>query len=147
MLFSSKGTPAQKIEWAQLQEMIQAGDVKEVQFVRNDFKGNVTMRPDKMSKYADLFPNGKLPSSAPQFFFLTSSKFDPEVEFARLNGELEEESQTKLIITNDVKIWENVLEWVFPLLLIIIFWMWMNLNIFLTIQCFYGYDFKHIYFC
>ena len=125
MLFSSKGTPAQKIEWAQLQEMIQAGDVKEVQFVRNDFKGNVTMRPDKMSKYADLFPNGKLPSSAPQFFFLTSSKFDPEVEFARLNGELEEGSQTKLIITNDVKIWENVLEWVFPLLLIIIFWMWM----------------------
>ena len=66
MLVSSKGAPAEKIEWAQLEEMIQAGDVKEVQFVRNDFKGDVTVRPEKMNKYSDLFPGGKVPSSAPQ---------------------------------------------------------------------------------
>lgn len=125
MLFSSRGVPAQKIEWAQLEEMIKAGDIKEVQFVRNDFKGDVTVRPDRMSKYSDLFPGGKVPASAPQFFFLTSSKFDPELEFARLNAFLEPQDKTKLVITNDAKIWENVLEWVFPLLLFILLWVWM----------------------
>ncbi|MBQ0127903.1 MAG: ATP-dependent zinc metalloprotease FtsH [Bacteroidales bacterium] len=125
MLFSSRGVPAQKIEWAQLEEMIKAGDIKEVQFVRNDFKGDVTVRPDRMSKYSALFPGGKVPASAPQFFFLTSSKFDPELEFARLNAFLEPQDRTKLVITNDAKIWENVLEWVFPLLLFILLWVWM----------------------
>ena len=125
MLFSSRGVPAQKIEWAQLEEMIKAGDIKEVQFVRNDFKGDGTVRPDRMSKYSELFPGGKVPASAPQFFFLTSSKFDPELEFARLNAFLEPQDRTKLVITNDAKIWENVLEWVFPLLLFILLWVWM----------------------
>ena len=125
MLVSSKGAPAEKIEWAQLEEMIQAGDVKEVQFVRNDFKGDVTVRPEKMNKYSDLFPGGKVPSSAPQFYFLTSSKFDPELEFARLNAFLDPKDRTKLVIVNDAKIWENILEWVFPLLLFILLWVWM----------------------
>ena len=125
MLLTSKGVPAQKIEWAQLEEMIQAGDVKEVQFVRNDFKGDVTVRPEKMNKYSDLFPGGKVPSSAPQFYFLTSSKFDPELEFARLNAFLDPQDRTKLVITNDAKIWENILEWVFPLILFILLWVWM----------------------
>ena len=125
MLLTSKGAPAQKIEWAQLEEMIQAGDVKEVQFVRNDFKGDVTVRPEKMNKYSDLFPGGKVPSSAPQFYFLTSSKFDPELEFARLNAFLDPQDRTKLVITNDAKIWENILEWVFPLILFILLWVWM----------------------
>ena len=125
MLLTSKGAPAQKIEWAQLEEMIQAGDVKEVQFVRNDFKGDVTVRPEKMNKYSDLFPGGKVPSSAPQFYFLTSSKFDPELEFARLNAFLDPQDRTKLVIINDAKIWENILEWVFPLILFILLWVWM----------------------
>ena len=125
MLLTSKGVPAQKIEWAQLEEMIQAGDVKEVQFVRNDFKGDVTVRPEKMNKYSDLFPGGKVPSSAPQFYFLTSSKFDPELEFARLNAFLDPQDRTKLVIINDAKIWENILEWVFPLILFILLWVWM----------------------
>ena len=125
MLFSSKGVPAQKIEWAQLESMIEAGDVKEVQYVRNDYKGEVSVRPEKVNKYIDLFPGGKLPQSAPQFFFLTSTKFDPEGEFARLNEALEPQDQAKLVIINDAKVWENILEWVFPLLLIILFWVWM----------------------
>ena len=125
MLFSSKGTPAQKIEWAEVKEMIEAGDVKEVQFVRNDFKGSVTVRPDRMSKYTDKFPGGKLPSGAPQFTFLTSSKFDPELEFGALNETLDDNSKAKLVITNDARVWENVLEWTLPLILFILLWVWM----------------------
>lgn len=125
MLFSNRDTRALKIEWAQVQNMISSGDIKEIRFVRNDFKGSISLKPEKAAGYADLFPGGKLPKSAPQFYFLTSSKFDPETEFARLNDSLPEKDRVKIIMENDAKIWNNVIEWIFPVLMLIILWSWM----------------------
>ncbi|MCQ2167893.1 MAG: ATP-dependent zinc metalloprotease FtsH [Bacteroidales bacterium] len=125
MLFSNRDTRALKIEWAQVQNMISSGDIKEIRFVRNDFKGSISLKPEKAAGYADLFPGGKLPKSAPQFYFLTSSKFDPETEFARLNDSLPEKDRVKIIMENDAKIWSNVMEWIFPVLMLIILWSWM----------------------
>ena len=125
MLFSNRDTRALKIEWAQVQNMISSGDIKEIRFVRNDFKGSISLKPEKAAGYADLFPGGKLPKSAPQFYFLTSSKFDPETEFARLNDPLPENDRVKIIMENDAKIWNNVIEWIFPVLMLIILWSWM----------------------
>ena len=125
MLFSTKSARPEKIEWAQLQEMIMAGDVKEVNFVRNDFKGTVSMKPEAMSRYTNLFPSGKVPDSSPQFFFITSNKFEPETEFAAINENLPEKDKVKLIMENDPKVWDGILEWVLPFLLLIILWGWM----------------------
>ncbi len=125
MLFSSRGVPPAKIEWAEVKEMIQAGDVKEVHFIRNDYKGNVSVLPDRMSKYADRFQGGKVPASSPQFFFLTSPGFDPEQEFALLNEGKPASGQAKLVIENESRIWENLLEWGLPFLLLILMWVWM----------------------
>ena len=125
MLMSSRAVPPAKIEWAEVKAMIEAGDVKEVEFVRNDFKGSVTVAPEKMSKYSSYFIEGKVPESAPQFFFLTTGAFDPETEFAALNDGLPLDKQTKLVVINESNIWENVLQWVFPILFIVIMWMWM----------------------
>ena len=125
MLFASSGPAPQKIEWAQVQDMVVNGDVKDIHFVRNDFKGNVSMKPESMSKYADLFTNGKIPKSSPQFIFLTSTSFEAEREFAALNEQLPEDAQVKIVMENDAKVWGNILEWVLPLLLLIILWSWM----------------------
>ena len=72
----------------EVQEMIRKGDVAEISFVRNDFKGEVKMRPDRIAKYSDKFRGGIPPRRAPQFYFLVSTKFDPEVTFSSLNAEL-----------------------------------------------------------
>ena len=125
MIFGNRGPEAQKIEWAQVQEMFRDGDIKEIKFIRNDFKGLVAVRPESMSKYTSMFPGGKTPRSAPQFFFLTSSKFDPENEFAALNAALPEDRQTKIVMENETKIWGEVLEWVLPILLLFLLWGWM----------------------
>lgn len=114
-----------KLEWAQVEQMIKEGDVKEVTFVRNDFRGSVTIRPDRLSKYEKLFKDGEVPSRSPHFFFLVSPKFDPEFEFARLNSDLPEDSRTKLVMVNETKIWEEILQWILPILLMILFWVWM----------------------
>ncbi len=125
MLWGSRGVPPAKVEWSDVTEMIAAGDVKEIEFVRNDYKGSVSIKPDRMSGYKDLFPGGVVPKSAPQFFFLTSTSFDPETEFDKLNAGLDDADKVKLIIENDAKIWENLLEILLPLVLLIVLWVWM----------------------
>ena len=123
MLFSNRSLP-EKLEWAQVEQMIRDGDVKEVKFVRNDFRGTVSLRPEAVQKYVALYPGGTPPKSSPQFFFLTSNKFDPETVFQELNSSLEEGNRTKLVIENDEKLWQGLLEWL-PMVLLIVFWFLM----------------------
>ena len=124
LLFNNSGANPQKIEWAEVQEMFLNGDIKEIDFVRNDFKGNITVRPDRISKYADRF-GGKVPVSSPHFIFLVSDKFDAEKEFGELNAKLAPGDQVKIVMTNDSRMWSNVIEWIiFPVLLIVM-WIWM----------------------
>ena len=126
MLFdNTTSARPQKIEWQQVQQMMLDGDVKEIQFVRNEFTGRVSVKPESVSKYASLFQSGKVPSRSPQFFFLTSNHFNPELEFAGINAGLDSENQVKLVIVNEVNFWGDIMEWVFPLLILFIFWGWM----------------------
>lgn len=124
LLFRNPGANPSKLEWAEIEEMIESGDVKEVKFVRNDFRGEVTIRPDRIAKYESKFQDG-IPARSPHFFFLVSSRFDPETVFSELNENLEPEYRTKLVIENETKIWGNILEWVLPVLLLVLFWVWM----------------------
>ena len=124
MLFSNSGPNPQKTEWADVKEMIEAGDVKDIVFVRNDFKGEITIRPDRLSKYSERF-GGKVPSSSPHFWFYVSSKFDPENEFAALNADLPSDGHFKVIMDNDDNVWGHIMDWfLFPILLILM-WIFM----------------------
>ena len=125
LLLNNSGANPQKIEWAEVQEMFRSGDIKEIDFIRNDFKGNITVRPDRLNKYADKF-GGKVPPSSPHFIFLVSDKFDAEKEFGELNAGLPAgEKQVKIVMENDSRMWTSILEWIiFPVLLILM-WIWM----------------------
>ena len=125
MLFRQSGPAPAKIEWTQVREMMLEGDVKEIEFVRNDFKGMVTVQPDKLGKYASYYITGKVPSRSPHFYFLTSTRFDPEAEFDQINAQLPAENQVKVVMENDARIWANVLEWIIPLVLLFALWAWM----------------------
>ena len=125
MLFSQNGTSPAKIEWAEVQSMFKAGDIKEIHFVRNDYKGTVTVKPDRLAKYSSKFPGGEVPSRSPHFNFLVSARFDAEKEFGELNATLPEADQVKIIMENDAKAWVDILEWlIFPLLLVLM-WVFM----------------------
>lgn len=124
MFFNQGGANPQKIEWEQVKEQIEAGDVKEIVFVRNDYEGRVTIRPDRLEKYADLF-GGTVPKKSPHFIFLVTSNFNAEETFGELNASLPEESRFKVVIENDNKVWSSILEWLlFPILLIAM-WIFM----------------------
>lgn len=124
LAFFSGGSNPQKAEWSDVKEMIVSGDVKDILFIRNDFKGEVTIKPDKQAKYSERF-GGKVPSASPHFWFYVSNKFDPEAEFDRLNSELPADNQVKIIMENDDNVWGHIMDWfLFPILLIAM-WIFM----------------------
>ena len=129
MLMNNSGPGPQKVEWAQVKQMILDGDVKDIRFIRNDYKGSITIKPESLGKYSDLFPAGQLPAKSPHFTFLVSDKFDAENEFENLNSELALSNPgadpVKFYIENDSKMWRNVLDWLIWPILIILMWVWM----------------------
>ncbi|MCR5244737.1 MAG: ATP-dependent zinc metalloprotease FtsH [Bacteroidales bacterium] len=125
MLFNNTGPGPQKVEWAQVKQMMLDGDVKDIHFIRNDYKGSITMKPDCLGKYADLFPGGQTPSKSPHFTFLVSGSFEAEKEFEAINDRLPEDSQVKIVMENDSKSWLSILEWLIWPLLLVLMWVWM----------------------
>ncbi|MCI6629007.1 MAG: ATP-dependent zinc metalloprotease FtsH [Bacteroidales bacterium] len=114
----------QKTEWATVREMALAGDVKEVDFVRNEYKGLVTLKGESLEKYASDF-GGKVPVRSPHYIFLATDHFDVEKEIASLNAGLEKENQVKLVINQGNNFWSNIMDWIFPLVLIILMYVMM----------------------
>lgn len=125
MLVGNSNASPQKIEWTQVQEMITNGDVKDVHFIRNENKGLVGMKPESVNKYVELFESGRIPSSSPQFFFLVSSKFEPETQFAQVNETLDKGSQVKLYIEQKSNFWGSIAEWILPIIILIALWSFM----------------------
>ena len=68
MFFNQGGANPQKEEWADVKKQWLAGDIKEVTFIRNEYEGRVTIKPDALSKYEDSF-GGNVPNKSPHFIF------------------------------------------------------------------------------
>ncbi len=129
MFFNQGGSAnPQKEEWADVQKQWLAGDIKEVTFIRNEYEGNVTIKPDRLEKYSEKF-GGKVPKKSPHFIFLVSGSFNAEEMFGELNAQLPENEQVKVVIENHESIW-GMLEWIiFPLLLLLMwFFMFRGIN-------------------
>ena len=123
MFFSQKSANPQKEEWDTVKKQWLAGDIKEVTFIRNEFEGHVTMKPDKLDKYADQF-GGNVPARSPHFIFLVSGSFNAEEMFGELNDQLPENERVKVVIENKENFW-GMLDWIiFPLMLILM-WSFM----------------------
>ena len=113
----------QKEEWADVRQQWLDGDIKEITYIRNEYEGRVTIKPDKLAKYADKF-GGKVPSRSPHFTFLVSGSFNAEEMFGELNEQMPADDQVKVVIENHESFW-GILEWlIFPLLLILM-WVFM----------------------
>ena len=125
MLFKNSDVPAKKVEWSQVQQMVLDGDVKDIHYIRNEYKGEISVKPESLSKYSEFFPEGKFPKSSPQMYFLTSTKFDPETEFAALNTSLPEGSKVLVYMENRTNIWGGMLEWIIPILMLVMLYVLM----------------------
>ena len=123
MFFSQKSANPQKEEWDAVKAQWLAGDIKEVTFIRNEFEGEVTIKPDRLEKYASQF-GGNVPARSPHFIFLVSGSFNAEEMFGELNDQLPADERVKVVIENKENFW-GMLDWIiFPLMLILM-WSFM----------------------
>ena len=123
MFFNQGGANPQKIEWEEVKTLWLKGDIKEVVFVRNEFEGQVTVKPDKLANYENRF-GGVVPKKSPHFIFLVSSSFNAEEMFGELNSDLPVDEKVKVVIENKENFW-GMIEWlIFPALLILM-WVFM----------------------
>ncbi|MDD6364799.1 MAG: ATP-dependent zinc metalloprotease FtsH [Bacteroidales bacterium] len=121
MFGGSNSANPQKIEWDEVKEMFAAGDIKKINFIRNDFKGEITIKPECLEKYASRF-GGSVPKKSPHFNFLVSGSFNAEEMFGELNAALPEGEKVKIEITNNDRSLSKVLDWIiFPLMLILMY--------------------------
>ncbi len=123
MFFNQNDTNPQKEEWDEVKKQWLAGDIKEVVFIRNEFEGHITMKPDRIEKYSDLF-GGNIPAKSPHFIFLVSGSFNAEEMFGELNSQLPDDEKVKVVIENKENFW-GLVDWIiFPLILILM-WSFM----------------------
>ncbi len=123
MFFNQSGANPQKEEWDEVRQQWLAGDIKEVVFVRNEFEGHVTIKPDRLAEYEEKF-GGVVPKKSPHFVFLVSGSFNAEEMFGELNDRLPEGEKVKVVIENRENFW-GIIDWlIFPLLLILM-WVFM----------------------
>ena len=123
MFFNQGGANPQKEEWADVKDQWSAGDIKEIVFVRNKYDGQVTIRPDRLEKYADKF-GGNVPKKSPHFFFSVTPSFNAEETFEELNSTLPADEKVKVVVETHESVW-GMLEWlIFPLLLVLM-WVFM----------------------
>ena len=123
MFFNQDAANPQKEEWDEVKKQWLAGDIKEVVFIRNEFEGHITMKPDRIEKYSSLF-GGNVPKKSPHFIFLVSGSFNAEEMFGELNAQLPENEKVKVVIENKENFW-GMIDWIiFPLILILM-WSFM----------------------
>ena len=123
MFFNQDGANPQKEEWADVRKQWLDGDIQEVVFIRNEYEGRVTMRPDSISAYADVF-GGNVPKKSPHFIFLVSGSFNAEEMFGELNAQLPADRQVKVVIENKESFW-SAFEWLFFPLMLLVLWFFM----------------------
>ena len=128
MFFNQGGANPQKVEWDEVRTLWTEGDIKEVVFIRNEFEGHVTVRPDRLGKFEDMF-GGNVPEKSPHFIFLVSGSFNAEEMFGELNAQLPADEKVKVVIENKENFW-GIIDWlIFPLLLILMwFFMFRGIN-------------------
>ena len=124
LLFSNRGVPSIEVQWAEVKQMLADGDVKQVNFVRNDFTGTVSLRPDRINKYLGKY-NGQFPDRSPQFRFMVSSKFDPEASFEEINSTLPADNQFRVVMENNNTNWGDIIQWGIFGLFFILMWVMM----------------------
>ena len=127
MLFGSSEPAPEKIEWDEVKTMWMDGDVKQVTFVRNDFEGEVAIKPDKMEKHVGRFAAG-MPKQSPHFTFMVSSSFNAENEFGALNDSLAvkmPDAEKVKVVVESRDSWWSIIDWIFFPLLLIIMWVFM----------------------
>ncbi len=122
---NANASDPKEIEWKKVEQIASEGDIQSITFVRNEYRGEIALRPESVAAYKEEFDGGRVPRQSPHFTFKVSDKFNPEESFGALQDSLSVHGfePFSVTMTEEEHFWANILEWLlFPVILIV---MWI----------------------
>jgi cell division protease FtsH len=122
------GSSPQETSWYKVKSrMIQNGDIKKIEVVRNLNKVNIYLKPESIESYSELSSGtiAKPSVAGPHFYFTIGSieTFEKNLEKAQVN--LAEQDKNNPVYTEQRDWFSEVLSWVLPLAFFVFIWMFM----------------------
>ena len=81
---NANASDPKEIEWKKVEQIASEGDIQSITFVRNEYRGEIALRPESVAAYKEEFDGGRVPRQSPHFTFKVSDKFNPEESFGAL---------------------------------------------------------------
>ena len=122
---NANASDPKEIEWKKVEQIASEGDIQSITFVRNEYRGEIALRPESVAAYKEEFDGGRVPRQSPHFTFKVSDKFNPEESFGALQDSLSVHGfePFSVTMTEEEHFWTGILEWLlFPVILIV---MWI----------------------
>ena len=122
---NANASDPKEIEWKKVEQIASEGDIQSITFVRNEYRGEIALRPESVATYKEEFDGGRVPRQSPHFTFKVSDKFNPEESFGALQDSLSVHGfePFSVTMTEEEHFWTGILEWLlFPVILIV---MWI----------------------
>jgi cell division protease FtsH len=125
--FSTGEATENLIQKGQLIDMLRKGDVEKILLINKDEYAEVYIKPDKISSYPDLKPSSSpFKTAAPHFVYNGDlEKFGEFITTIQKEQNIPEESQIYLERENRVDYTSQILSWLLPLGLIVLFWIFI----------------------
>ena len=124
-LWATSGAPEPvKKEWFEVRdEIIRAGTVEKIVFIRNNNRGEVYIKSEYAEKYKNVYPATDQFRNKPYFYFLVSGSFDAEKEFDALLAEMPYEERFELVMEEHSNNWARAFDWIWLVLMMVFFFM------------------------
>ncbi len=105
-------------------DMLQAGDIEKI-VVINHKEADIYIKADRLkdSKYQKYFKTGKEPVNGPQFFMNIGSSEAFEQQLKDAQVDIPEAQRIYPSYEEHKEFWGEALSWLFPLILLVAFWM------------------------
>ena len=120
--FSSSASP-KETQWRDVREMLERGYVEKAEAVINRNRVDIYLNSRGIEAYKEKFGQNRI--STPQFYFNIDKEWKADDKFREAQQNISIEKQIEPVYKEESDFWGGILSWMFPILLIVIFWMFI----------------------
>jgi cell division protease FtsH len=121
--FFSNNTSPKETQWRDVREMLERGYVEKAEAITNRNRVDIYLNARGIEACKEKFGQGKMP--VPQFYFNIYKEWKADAEFRDAQQNIAVENRIEPVYKEESDFWGGILSWIFPIALIVIFWMFI----------------------
>ncbi|MDR1983235.1 MAG: ATP-dependent zinc metalloprotease FtsH [Prevotellaceae bacterium] len=119
----SDSAGSKETQWREVREILTKGYVEKAEVITNRNRVDIYLNERGIDAYKEEF--GKRRVTAPQLYFNIDREWKADDKFKDAQENIAEENRVEPIYNEESDIWGGILSWTIPILLIIVFWMFI----------------------